>query len=125
MGIDMDESLQKEVAILKAMYREAVLAAAELAERLQRAHDELRAVTADRDAARDEAARFKAAHAEWQDKTEWVQQQASKWSVRYLGMHRADVMRAEMERLRCAPPVRPFFAERDIERALGVGSPHP
>lgn len=49
MGIGMDESLQKEVATLKAMYREAVLAAADLAERLQRAHDELRAVVADRD----------------------------------------------------------------------------
>ena len=46
--------------------------------------------------------RFEAAYNEWQDKTEWVQTAVSTGALpaRYLGMHRADVLRAEVEALR-------------------------
>lgn len=37
---------------------------------------------------------------EWLDKTEWVQKELNKFPVSSLGMHRADVMRLEIERLR-------------------------
>jgi len=44
---------------------------------------------------------------EWLDKTEWVQKEINTFPVSSLGMHRADVMRIEIERLRemlAAPP---------------------
>jgi hypothetical protein len=37
---------------------------------------------------------------EWLDKTEWVQKELNTFPVSSLGMHRADVMRLEIERLR-------------------------
>ena len=37
---------------------------------------------------------------EWLDKTEWVQKEINTFPVSSLGMHRADVMRLEIERLR-------------------------
>ena len=57
-----------------------------------------------RDILRDERDSLKFALDEWFDKTAWVQQAISKaaLSIRYLGMHRADVMSAEIERLRHA-----------------------
>lgn len=41
---------------------------------------------------------------EWLDKTEWVQEQidSGHLSAKYLGKHRADIMRAEVDRLRGA-----------------------
>lgn len=46
--------------------------------------------------------RYKAALDEWLDKTAWVQQEisAGKLPAHYLGQHRADIMSAEIERLR-------------------------
>jgi hypothetical protein len=40
------------------------------------------------------------AYDEWIDKTNWVQEQIGTFGVSALGMHRADVMRKEIERLR-------------------------
>lgn len=37
---------------------------------------------------------------EWLEKTEWVQEQQDSFPFRTLGIHRADVMKAEIERLR-------------------------
>lgn len=37
---------------------------------------------------------------EWLEKTEWVQSQHSSFPFNTLGLHRADVMRKEIERLR-------------------------
>ena len=41
---------------------------------------------------------FKLAYGQWQEKTEWVQEK-SYWAFPALGLHRADVMRLEIERL--------------------------
>jgi hypothetical protein len=44
---------------------------------------------------------------QWLDKTEWVQKELNTFPVSSLGMHRADVMRLEIDRLRemlAAPP---------------------
>lgn len=58
-------------------------------------HGEHSAVCAERD-------NLKAAFTEWLDKTAWVQQEisAGKLPAHYLGQHRADIMSAEIERLR-------------------------
>lgn len=42
---------------------------------------------------------FETAYRIWQDKTEWVQEKTD-WSFPALGMHRADVMRKEIDRLK-------------------------
>lgn len=44
--------------------------------------------------------RFENAFNEWHDKTEWVQTESSSLSAKYLGCHRADVMRDLIESLR-------------------------
>jgi hypothetical protein len=44
--------------------------------------------------------RFEAAFNEWHDKTEWVQAESPSLSAKYLGCHRADVMRDLIESLR-------------------------
>lgn len=41
-----------------------------------------------------------AALKEWMDKTEWVQEQKSTFPVKTVGLHRADVLREEIQRLR-------------------------
>lgn len=41
---------------------------------------------------------FKLAYMEWSEKTNWVQKKTD-WSFPCLGMHRADVMKKEIERL--------------------------
>lgn len=41
---------------------------------------------------------FETAYRIWDEKTQWVQD--AEWSFPVLGMHRADVMRTEIERLR-------------------------
>jgi len=48
----------------------------------------------------DDGTRYKAAYDAWQDKTEWVQEwiSAGKIPAQYLWMHRADVLRAMLER---------------------------
>jgi hypothetical protein len=40
------------------------------------------------------------AYDEWIEKTNWVQEQINTFPAAALGKHRADVMRAEIERLR-------------------------
>lgn len=52
--------------------------------------------------ARDERDAYKAAHNDWIDKTEWVQEEITRGDLpaKYLGMHRADGIRAEILRLR-------------------------
>ena len=55
---------------------------------------------------------------EWLDKTEWVQKELNTFPVSSLGMHRADVMRLEIERLRemlAAAPT-PAEAPADVAR---------
>ena len=55
---------------------------------------------------------------EWLDKTEWVQKQLNTFPVSSLGMHRADVMRLEIDRLRkllSAAPT-PAEAQSDVAR---------
>ena len=55
---------------------------------------------------------------EWLDKTEWVQKQLNTFPVSSLGMHRADVMRLEIDRLRkllSAAPT-PAEAQADVAR---------
>lgn len=42
---------------------------------------------------------FKKAYEIWQEKTDWVQEQADGFPFPVLGMHRADVMRKEIDRL--------------------------
>ena len=55
---------------------------------------------------------------EWLDKTEWVQKEINTFPVSSLGMHRADVMRLEIERLRkllsAAPPPPPKLSDERI-----------
>ena len=53
----------------------------------------LSAVTAERDS----LLQFKAAHLEWHEKTEWVQETAQ---VHELGKHRADVLKDRIDQLR-------------------------
>lgn len=48
---------------------------------------------------------------EWLDKTEWVQKEINTFPVSSLGMHRADVMRLEIERLRKLLAAAPTPAE--------------
>ena len=61
---------------------------------------------------------------EWLDKTEWMQKEINTFPVSSLGMHRADVMRLEIERLRKLLSAAPTPAEapadvaRDAERWL-------
>lgn len=50
---------------------------------------------------------YKAAFLEWIAKTDWVQEQQSSFPFRTLGIHRADVMRQEIERLRETLAARP------------------
>jgi hypothetical protein len=59
-------------------------------------------LAAQRDALRAEVDRYRAAWDLWHEKTEWVQQAITEGALpaRYLGMHRADILRAEIERLR-------------------------
>lgn len=45
---------------------------------------------------------FKEAYMEWSRKTDWVLEQQDSFPFRTLGIHRADVMRQEIERLRAA-----------------------
>ena len=47
-----------------------------------------------------QATKFKEAYMEWSDKTDWVQEQRDSFSFNPLGMHRADIMRKEIEHLR-------------------------
>lgn len=56
------------------------------------------------DKLRAEVERYRAAWDLWHEKTEWVQQAITEGALpaRYLGMHRADIIRAEIERLRHA-----------------------
>ncbi|CAD5376770.1 hypothetical protein OF001_U170067 [Pseudomonas sp. OF001] len=60
------------------------------------------AMVGERDALRAEVDRYRAAWDLWHEKTEWVQQAITEGALpaRYLGMHRADILRAEVERLR-------------------------
>ena len=55
---------------------------------------------------------------EWLDKTEWVQKELNTFPISSLGMHRADVMRLEIERLRkllaAAPPPPPKLSDERI-----------
>jgi hypothetical protein len=44
--------------------------------------------------------RFESAFNEWHDKTEWVQAESPSLSAKYLGCHRADVMRDIIDSLR-------------------------
>lgn len=44
--------------------------------------------------------RFEDSFSEWHDKTEWVQSESPSLSDKYLGCHRADVMRDIIESLR-------------------------
>lgn len=48
---------------------------------------------------------------EWLDKTEWVQKELNTFPVSSLGMHRADVMRLEIDRLRKLLSAAPTPAE--------------
>ena len=55
---------------------------------------------------------------EWLDKTEWVQKELNTFPISSLGMHRADVMRLEIDRLRkllSAAPT-PAEAQSDVAR---------
>lgn len=49
-----------------------------------------------------EIEKYKTAYLEWSEKTEWVQKAitANSLPVKYLGWHRADILKAEIERLR-------------------------
>jgi hypothetical protein len=58
------------------------------------------------------------AYDEWQIKTEWVQEQISSFPITSLGRHRADVMRAEIERLRKKPQKN---AIASLNASLGIG----
>lgn len=67
-----------------------------------------------------EESNYKSAFMEWSQKTDWVQEQISSFPPSALGMHRADVMREEIARLRAAlaataAPVRNEADERDNE----------
>ena len=42
---------------------------------------------------------YKAAYLEWLEKTEWVQERQDCFPFRTLGIHRADILRKEIERL--------------------------
>ena len=50
----------------------------------------------------DRLKKVEAANKEWLEKTEWVQAEINNWMLpmRYLGQHRADVIRAEVDALR-------------------------
>lgn len=50
----------------------------------------------------DRLKKVEAANKEWLEKTEWVQAEINNWTLpmRYLGQHRADVIRAEVDALR-------------------------
>jgi hypothetical protein len=56
----------------------------------------------------DECDKWKAAFMEWSDKTDWVQEQKDSFPFRTIGLHRADIMRKEIDRLR---------AEKELWRA--------
>lgn len=55
---------------------------------------------AKRDARIVELERYQFAFNEWHDKTEWVQAESATLSAKYLGCHRADVMRSLIDGLR-------------------------
>ena len=76
---------------LEALEKERDFAKVEIA----RLHDDIRELT-------DECDTYKAAYNEWIAKTEWVQDELTrgKLPAKYLGMHRADGIRAEIMRLR-------------------------
>ena len=65
----------------------------------------LSAVTAERDS----LLQFKAAHLEWHEKTEWVQETAQ---VHELGKHRADVLKDRIDQLRAEVEMMREDAER-------------
>lgn len=50
----------------------------------------------------DRLKKVEAANKEWLEKTEWVQAEINNWMLpmRYLGQHRADIIRAEVDALR-------------------------
>ena len=54
---------------------------------------------------------------EWLDKTEWMQKEINTFPVSSLGMHRADVMRLEIERLRKLLSAAPTPAEAPADVA--------
>ena len=85
---------EKELALmakLEAAEKERDFAKAEIA----RLHDDIHELTDERDT-------YKAAYNEWIAKTEWVQDELtrSKLPAKYLGMHRADVIKTEIDSLR-------------------------
>ena len=64
---------------------------------------------------------------EWLDKTEWVQKQLNTFPVSSLGMHRADVMRLEIDRLRklLAAPQPPKLSDERILELWASNSGRP
>jgi len=69
------------------------------------------------DDAKDDTDRFRAAYMEWQDKTDFIQQRiaAGDLPLKYLGWHRADVMRDLIDAAQARAEM--FRLERDYERA--------
>lgn len=67
--------------------------------------------------AKDGTDRFRAAYMEWQEKTDFIQQRiaAGDLPVKYLGWHRADVMRDLIDAAQARAEM--FRLERDYERA--------
>lgn len=75
--------------------------------------DELESALAQRAASQPDA--FKEAYMEWSRKTDWVQEQLKSFPFQTLGLHRADVMTHEIQRLR-AIVASQTDSERDAAR---------
>lgn len=67
------------------------------------------------------ADRYKLAFDEWLEKTEWVQAQHDSFPFRTLGIHRADIMRQEIERLRALSQSTDQVRAKFCEECLGFG----
>lgn len=90
--------------VLASDYDALAQRCAELERDLATAHADASHYASRADELRAEADRYRAAWDLWHEKTDWVQQAITEGALpdRYLGMHRADILRAEVERLRQA-----------------------
>ena len=99
----------------------ALMEQTELAEKLRQQAETLEAELL-RVRAQLDGDEFKIAYMEWSEKTDWVQEHisASKDGWRYLGMHRADVMKMMIDELRASAPQQPAQAALSDEQIVAI-----
>ena len=100
--IDIHVGVKSTLAELLDRLEEAEKERDEVAQQLVQSEQGKRKISEERDAAEKKRDTYKAAYNEWSAKTEWVQDELAhgKLPAKYLGMHRADGIKTEIDTLR-------------------------